>query len=186
MRIPAFLYGNSQAVAKHCRAKVKALKEGADLDALIDQWVDTKTTKGLLVLAGPSPLLKSDPHFNLYRLAREIVESDWDGAPVLFDQALRDPWLFLCYLGQDMSAFFAKNPETYRPFLTALVHMWFELTAEGSRYSDGTEVGFQLWALPTNIYAMVARTSGLPYETLKQAFDTGKVLPILRKAIGEA
>src|SRR4051812_12754729 len=76
MILPAMWYGTSAQVLRNARAALSALVAGQSWEAtLLDHaTADTQAQSGLLVLHGPSPLLKGQLHFHCYVLHNLLRE----------------------------------------------------------------------------------------------------------------
>ena len=81
------------------------MRKGADWISLVEAqgFLDTASTAGLIVLAGPSALLGGEPHFQQWLLWQQIFFANLDISAELandaFDRSLTRPWSMLGMVG---------------------------------------------------------------------------------------
>jgi hypothetical protein len=192
MKIPSFLYGPYSKVKGVCRRKAKELKRGATFaDLPADQWLDTASTSGAIVLEGPSRAFPhKEEHFCCFGLGLAISD-EWEDLgwkeerdtilTAYQEAAMCEPWLFLGLLGQHNSTFLDQRPEWLKPFAQAAVKFWPILAAEGARYTKGSPPK-DLWSLTTNISFVFARL-GIPQEKLLAPLPSGGLITLAREVL---
>ena len=192
MKIPSFLYGEYSKVKVECRRKAKELKRGAAFDDLhAGQWTDTITTPGNIVLDGPDRAISyQGEQFCCFALI-VAIDVEWrsvgwkEQCDTIFtayhEAAMREPWIFLGLLGQLSCGFLDQRPDWLAPFTRAAVKFWPLLTAEGARYTKGSEPS-ELWTLPTNISFALARL-GIPQEKFEAPLPPGGLAELAREVL---
>ena len=183
MKIPSFLYGPYSKVKGVCRRKAKDLRRGASFcDLPADQWLDTTSTPGPIVVDGPSRSFSHQKEqFCCFALA-VAIRNEWQDAPLkelletiltaYYESAMLEPWLFLGVLGQNTRVLLVQRPEWLGPFAGADVKFWPLLAAEGKRYTQSVDTE-DLWSLPTNISFALARL-GIPQEEFEAPLPPGR------------
>lgn len=186
MQIPSLLYGPYTHVASAVRKAITGIARGAALsEAFAGDLVDVQSVPGLLLLAGPNPLLSRDSHFQLYlphsmlsqaiakkRIAVGMTET-------LFQQSLEADWSLLGVASQP-NVIWVFPQHRHARFLNTLETKWESLEAVGPRYSVGLATGQPLWNLPSNIkYALFH--SGVPEKELNSPLPASGVSGLLRK-----
>jgi len=192
MKIPSFLYGPYSKVKSVCRRKAKDLRRGASFtDLPADQWLDTATTPGAIVVDGPArSFSRQTEQFCCFALAVAISE-EWESVPwveerdtiwaAYHEAAMLEPWLFLGLLGQRSVSFLDQRPEWLAPFARAAVKFWPLLAAEGVRYTMIVEPK-DLWSLPTNIGFALARL-GVSVEKVRAPLPPGGLITLAREVL---
>ena len=192
MKIPSFLYGPYSKVKSVCRRKAKDLRRGASFaDLPAEQWLETTTTPGAIVVDGPSrSLARQTEYFCCFALAVAISE-EWESVPWLEERdtiweayhqaAMFEPWLFLGLLGQQSMSFLSQRTEWQEPFVRAAVRFWPLLAAEGVRYTMIVEPK-DLWSLPTNISFALARL-GIPQKKFDAPLPPGGLITLAREVL---
>ena len=192
MKIPSFLYGPYSKVKGVCRRKAKDLRRGASFTELPDdQWLDTATTPGSIVLDGPSrSFSRQTEQFCCFALAVAISD-EWDGVPwveerdtiwvAYHEAAMLEPWLFLGLLGQQSVSFLDQRQDWLAPFTCAAVKFWPLLVAEGARYTKSVEPK-ELWNLHTNIKFALARL-GVSVDKVRAPLPPGGLITLAREVL---
>ncbi|MDQ2805547.1 MAG: hypothetical protein M3Z04_01300 [Chloroflexota bacterium] len=182
MLIPQSLYGLQRDVKKTCLRAVTRLRRGAAWGEAIDadELLNTETTPGWLVLGGPNSDMGLERHFHLYYPMDTIRKAFFDNKlpheleEGIFAAALETPWGTSCLIGQSygLNTLWVRPPMRFAPFLSAVGRFWEPLNAVGPRYTAGVRDGRDLWAWPTNIKFVLAR-SGVPIEILNSPLPPG-------------
>jgi hypothetical protein len=192
MQIPSFFYGPYSKVKGVCRRQAKKLKRGARFaDLPEDQWLDTATIPGPIVVDGPSrSFLANKEQFCCFGLAVAITD-EWRGVPWIekrdtiwaayHEAALLEPGLLLGLLGQHNMAFLDQRPDWLAPFARAAVKFWPLLAAEGARYTKSVEAE-ELWSLHTNIKLTLSRL-GVSTEKLLAPLPPGGLITLAREVL---
>jgi hypothetical protein len=192
MQIPSFLYGPYSKVKGVCRRKAKELKRGATFaDLPTDQWLDTATTPGAIVVDGPSrSFSRQTEQFCCFALGAAISD-EWESIPwaeerdtiweAYHEAAMLEPWLFLGLLGQRSVSFLDQRPEWLAPFACAAVKFWPLLAAEGARYTKSVGTA-ELWSLHTNIKFALARL-GISVEKVRAPLPPGGLITLAREVL---
>jgi hypothetical protein len=192
MMIPSFLYGPYSKVKGVCRRKAKELRRGASFaDLPADQWLDTASMSGPIVVDGPSrSFAHNREQFCCFALTVAICD-EWADLPwveerdtilvVYHEAALLEPWLFLGLLGQHSGSFLDQRPDWLEPFVRAAVKFWPLLVAEGARYTQSVDPE-ELWSLHTNIKFALARL-GVSVEKLRAPLPPGGLITLAREVL---
>jgi len=148
--------------------------------------VQTADRTGLLVLNGPSPLLRSAQHFycylSLFAIKRGLTEGRLrkELESEIFEVSLDTAWGLVGLLSPP-NIMWVYPPERHWPMMNSAVRFWAELEGEGARYSVGSPHGQQLWSLHTNLKYVLAHL-GVPAEVLNRPLPPGG-LPDLARSI---
>lgn len=206
MQVPTFFYGYHKSVKSDCKKLVKQLLRGDDWGDLMSSQVmiDTKESSGLIVLRGPDPLIDSyGPQFHWYVLLDEIYTAsaqDVRSRPklykqpvtiemkdLIFNDCLQRDWGTLGLISYENVGFFLysetpggrqKRYERYKAFLIACSKYWNTFISEGSRYSDGSSKGEDLWSLHTTLKYVLANM-GVSVEVLNSPLPAGGLEEVL-------
>jgi hypothetical protein len=192
MKIPSFLYGPYSKVKSVCRRKAKDLRRGASFDDLpADQWLDTATTPGAIVLDGPSRSFSHQTDCFCCFALTVAIRNEWEDASLeelldtimtpYHEAAMLEPWLFLGVLGQNSRVLLVQRPAWLAPFVRAAVKFWPLLAAEGARYTKGL-APMDMWRLPTNISFALARL-GIPQEKFEAPLPPGGLITLAREVL---
>jgi len=158
VNLPSLIYGVYAETARRCRRSVSALQAGQPWEQVTEApgFLDTHATDGLIILHGPSPLLKESAQFHVY-LLHSLVRAAFlekkmskQLETAIFEASLRSPWAILGLLAEP-SLGFLYPPERHRPFLRAVLDYWDIYRAEGPRFSDGRDWGIDLWSAQGNL-----------------------------------
>ncbi len=175
MELPALFYGLYRDVKRRTSKIVTQVRKGADWMALVEAggFLDTTTTPGFIVLAGPSPLLGGNPHFQAWLLWFQLLDAALSAELVedVFVRSLTQPWSTMGLMGNPNDLWIYER-RRYRPFLRAVRQYWDAFEAEGARYSNGSDVGSCLWSLSNNVKYVLANL-GIPGETLRSPLPPG-------------
>jgi hypothetical protein len=191
MRIPALLYGDQVAVWKRCRTVMaRAMREGQPLVSVLeaDGMLDTADHPGLLVLAGPRPLLSKTNHFQCFMPSHVFVHdlkmtpapADPAVEEAFFQTLLPQPWGLLCLLC-GRAHFRNDNIERYRHLVRALLPHWQGLDAEGARYTSDSDQGGRLWFEPTTLPRALYFV-GVPEDRLRRDLPAGGIVALVAEA----
>jgi hypothetical protein len=189
MRVPSALYGQYQEVKTRCRKITTSLVRGVAWNEAVnaDETVETGEAQGLLVLHGPSPLLRGEPHFHFYPLLEHVKKALFEGRlpqeaeEKVFAESSQTPWglLGLLSLPNVMWVYPANH---HRPLLEACVKFWDELDALGQRYSVGLNRGQTLWEVNTNLqYVLV--NSGVAPETVRETLPGANLISLIQSLL---
>ena len=193
MKIPSFLYGRYPKVKAACRRKAKELRRGVSFtDLASDEWIDTASVSGAIVLNGPSRVLShQEEHFCCFALIlalyeespNEVWKAERDAIMVAFHEcASREPWLFIALLSTPFGTLiFDERPDLLEPFARAAVKFWPILTAEGARYVNGVEPK-ELWDIHTSIKFVLAHL-GVTVEKLLAPLPAGGLAELTREVL---
>src|SRR6266545_6640571 len=148
MLLPASLHGQYKVCKAAAAKAVTRIVRGARLREAFEHegWVDTSHGAGLLVLHGPSPLLRGDAHYQLYLPLTEILRAVTGGKLAkedmesIFQQALSPGWGLLSLMAISNSIWIYPE-HRHAPFLQALVPHWEEFVRDGARYTAGSNTG---------------------------------------------
>lgn len=180
MLIPRFVHGLTRDVKKESLRRIRLMKKGATwAEAMTDELVDVATLPGLVVLAGPSPILGFEPHTHVYcpfHWAHDAMLSSKAMIPrsalsSIFFDALQTPWGVLGMLGDSTGTW--MRPETHRwPYVQAVNRYWNELGAIGERFTRGPQTPRPLWRLAGAPYHAICAL-GLSREDLHALMPQG-------------
>lgn len=186
MQLPSLLYGPYAQVASAVRKAITKIARGSALsEAFAGDLVDVQSVPGLLLLAGPNPLLSNDRHFQLYlphsmlsqAIARKRIAVD--ETETLFHQSLQADWSLLGLASQP-NVIWVYSQHRHAPFLNAVEMKWESFEAVGPKYSVGLATGQLLWNLPSNIkYALFH--SGVPETELNSPLPLSGIKGLLCK-----
>jgi hypothetical protein len=190
MQIPRMLYGNSGEVRSACQKAVTSMRQGAKWhDALrASDCLDTVKHPGLLILNGPSPLLKDGANFHCYvpwfLLKNAIGEQRIDVAveSEVFAASLKSEWGTLGLIAT-INVAWVRPAERYRPFLNSVIRCWEALEVNGERYTLGSTEGRRLWETPTNIQYVLANM-GIDVPSLRAPLPEGGLTALVRRSEG--
>ena len=180
MELPALFYGLYRDVKRRTSKIVAQVREGADWMALVEAggFLDTAVTPGLIVLEGPSPLLGGEPHFQMWLLWWQLLNTHSAlGDEDVFERSLTQPWSVLGLVSHP-NDMWVYEKRRYRPFLRAVRRYWDLFDAEGARYSNGSECGARLWSLPNTIMYVLANL-GLSNEEMDPPWPPGGLPEII-------
>jgi len=191
MKIPAFLNGKSQKVKSESNKIMTKLKRGMDFTEVVaGPMINTRKKTGLIVLHGPSPLVGGQEHFNLYWIHRIIHEkvnrsvlTEKDEKDIFYT-SIKTDWGTLCLTGWNNQMWFAKDSHSIkeewgRLFLKSVIKYWECFLAEGSRYSNGSNTGGDLWRLSTTIKYVLANF-GVPTDVLNNSLPQGGLAQLVK------
>jgi hypothetical protein len=179
MLIPASFYGTYAEVKRRFQRSVTQLRRGASWEEAVGAGdvVDTANVPGLLVTAGPSPLLKGQTHFHCYvahflirqamfqqRLTPEVTDR-------VFEDSLRSLWGVLGLIGEPNQGWLYP-PARHLPLVQATIRFWEVLDGEGERYSTGLEWGQRLWQVQRGLSYALAQL-GVPQGELQVPLPSG-------------
>jgi hypothetical protein len=190
MHLPRILHGTHADVKARMRKLVSAAAKGASFAELLDatDLLDTATSEGLILLAGPSPLVGGTPHFHAYLPWLHVQEAVSKGRisaereEALFAESIASTFGLVGLLGQQNDVWLWPAPRR-APFLRAIAARSSELVGVGARYSVGSNVGAELWALHTNIKYALANL-GVPTDTLRAPLPPGGLPELCARALG--
>lgn len=178
MQIPGFLHGRPDEVARRCEGLIARLAGGGSLaDAVPGEWLDTGSEQGLLVLNGPSPLLRASADFQSYLphfMIRDAVGAGRLSSNVevqVFEASLGSPWALLGILAP-ANVMWVHDESRHRPLLEACLRHWDVLAGEGDRYTLGLPSGSPLWSLQTNLKYVLVHL-GVPLQDLRHELPAG-------------
>lgn len=178
MQIPGLLHGRPDEVARRCEGLIAKLASGRSFtDAIPEEWLDTGSEQGLLVLNGPSPFLRASADFQCY--LPHFMIRDAAGAGTLspnveltvFEASLGTPWALLGLLAP-ANVMWVHEESRHRPLLEASLRYWDVLAGEGDRYTLGLPSGSPLWSLQTNLKYVLIHL-GVPLEDLQRELPSG-------------
>src|SRR5947209_5462341 len=99
MYLPSLLYGLYSEATARCRSLAPRLSRGEAWDEAVGApRLDTANREGLLVLDGPSPLLRSSSHFHCYLPLAHVAEAISKGRIIpsveqaVFEASLHTGW----------------------------------------------------------------------------------------------
>lgn len=181
MLVPAPLHGTAKQVARRAATWVRrSVRTGgwtADL-------VEVRDHEGL-VLLGSAIGLGEQPAFHCH-LPPEIVKADVTrqlAEPAAENQAfqawLGSAWGVLGLMAPSNVMWF-RDPERYRPFLTAAVTEWPAIEEVGPRYSVGSAHGQDVWSVHSNVKYVLANM-GLPAERLSAPLPAGGLAALVEE-----
>ncbi|SRR6266545_4026328 len=178
MNIPDFLYGRYSQVRRRCLRVLSELRGGARLEALTGQYLDTRSTTGLLIIDGPLEVFAREDHFHLFALVREIflMKDDLNGA--FFEDSLANGWSLLGLLGQAAQPWLFEESRQ-RAFLAAVRRHWGELDAAGPRYTRVSTEGKSLWRLPATTIHQVLIWQGLDQALVSHPLPPGGIAELI-------
>lgn len=185
LAFPALEYGQFIAVRRRVSAAVRHFAAGEPwYQALaIEDIVLPDTAPGLIVLAGPAPLLGGESHFHAFFPLSLVLESARKGKinearkqEVVY-QSLSTPWGLLGILAP-VNQILVYPPELHRPILQAAVHWWDTLDSVGPRYTVGLREGARLWDITTNLHYVLGQV-GLSSEQLRVPLPAGGIRAII-------
>lgn len=196
MLIPTTLFGLYRDVKSRCRKLVKRLEAGETWQETVgsDELVDTMDDPGMIVLAGPEPLLNIYPHFHCYVLLYLLIESRFENRltheieNAIFNASLSTAWGVLGLISPQNVGWFVHPVKIYtlqqwqsirfRPFLSACLQHWDTLYDEEARYTLGSTVGADLWSIPSNLKYVLANM-GVSTEVLLAPLPKGGLAEIV-------
>jgi hypothetical protein len=189
MLLPAIQYGPWSAVKKRMRTVVSQLKRGNDIGEVMtrDGMLDPSECPGMLVLSGimtgPAPNFHC---FMPWKMAWgplfDLRTTPTSPAPVedaIFEASIRTPWGILGLLASESRSWLYPTSR-HEPFLHAVVAVWSELDAVGSRYYVAVQ-GERLWSVPNNLHYVLANM-GVPTEILRAPLPAEGPRALLRYA----
>jgi hypothetical protein len=173
VRVPSLLYGLYEDVLARSRDVVRHLAEGeAWSDELVGNLIDTHEKPGLLVLAGPSPLLARASAFHCYLLHFQIREAlgqrrlRTDLNAAIFAASLHVAWGVLGLLAP-ANVMWMHESARRRPMVDASARFWTILIGEGDRYTVGLPRGESLWSVQNNLRYVLVNLGFDPSELLR-------------------
>lgn len=183
MQVPKFLYGSYKDVTQRCRTLVPRLANGAVLADLIDGWLDTRETPGLLQTHEHVPELGDELQFHCPALMVAVgggirKQLSHDIYNKAFFESLEAPWSFVGIAFDRM--YVTRDEGRYKALLQAALRHWQELNAEGRRYALGAAMTGSLWEFPSNIHFVLAR-SGVPSARLRQPLPPGGLAELVEE-----
>jgi hypothetical protein len=184
MDLPAVFYGPYRDVKRRTSKIVTQVRKRADWIALVEAegFLDTASTPGLIVLAGPSALLGGEPHFQQWLLWQQIFFGNLDISTELADdvflRSLTRPWSTLGMVGSPYV--FWSHPERYRPFLSAVLPYWPLFDAAGPRYTDGSRTPAGPWSVAAGVKYVLANL-GIPGEALRVPLPPGGLATLIER-----
>ena len=182
MEMPALFYGLYRDVKRRTSKIVTHVRKGADWMTLVEAegFLDTAVTPGFIVLEGPSSLLGGEPHFQMWLLWWQFLDTHPAlGDEDVFERSLTRPWSTLGLVSNPNKGWLYER-RRYRPFLRAVRQYWDTFEAEGARYSNGSEVGSFLWSLSNNVKYVLANL-GIPGETLRSPLPPGGLPELIER-----
>ncbi len=175
MKIPAFLYGTYKEVKPKCRKIISRLKRGETWEEIFskEQYLDTVTNLGLIVVDGPSPLVGGGTNFHCYVLHRELVISSHYGPDIpdhLYYSSLQSAWSLIAMISEQIGDYFYRkedgirfmNKERVLAFWDAQLFFWDEIQDVGERYWDASET--TAWSLVSFFHSVLSsfEIQGIP------------------------
>jgi hypothetical protein len=159
VQLPALLHGTAEEVAARCDGAIARLGDNLSWDQAMHaaELADTQATPGLLVLSGPSPLLRGESHFHCYLPVLRIVEAvnrrrlDPGVEEHVFQRSLDTAWGCLGLIAP-VNTILLHPRQRLAPLVAACLRFWRTLDAEGERYSNGSRSGHRLWELHTGLH----------------------------------
>lgn len=192
MKLPALLYGTEAEVRKRCRTIEKSIAGGATLGEALSETdeVDTDEQPGLIIVEHPGSPLAGQKHFFPYVLPDQLAEGiikdriDRKRERALYDELLERPSGVLGLISMPVGHRWTVRHVTWiHDFVDAVVRDWNIFTAEGARYSIGSDEGKALYQLSTFL-GPALHYCGVPEEQLRaHLFSEGlpPLLPYLKR-----
>jgi len=190
--LPAIQYGDWKTVKGRMRKVVTQLKRGAGLiEVMAHEGMLDTDQPGMLVMNG----ILQGPALNFHCFAPWRLA--WDGlfdqrteptvpTPVedaIFAASLEVPWGIVGLLSSDNQRWLYSKAR-HQPFLHAVLAVWDELDAVGSRYYWAVQ-GQRLWSLPNNLHYVLANM-GVPSDVLRAPLPAEGPRALLRYARGQS
>lgn len=189
--VPKIFYGFSHDVKKACTklARIIVKEQPSDPLEVFSQGgtLDAKSTNGLLILDGPSPLLgkSSGEHFHLFEGPRQLFEccrksNDHDFTRKMFQGVFRnahsEPWrvLFLMPRTQWQMFLYSGEKENLAQVVQSTSKYWELLNSVGSKYSAGGTDPNDLWTVSNTLTFCLANL-GFTNEQLDQPLPEGSL-----------
>lgn len=191
LTFPAVAYGPFAEVRRRVSAAVRRFAAGEPWhDALTaGDAVSPGTAPGLIVLAGPAPLLAGEPHFHAFLPLSLVLEGVRKGK---IDEArkqeavlesLSTPWGLLGILAP-VNQMLVYPPALHRPILQAAVRWWDTLDSVGPRYTVGLREGARIWDVTTSLHYVLGQV-GLSNEQLRAPLPAGGLRAIVPEGVLE-
>ena len=188
MQLPTLFYGRYRDVKRDVDHIIRRIVRGDDWIAAVEKegFVDVEATPGLIVFRGPSAILGSEPHFQIWLLWSRMLDRQKNVRSEfiqrMFEQSLTRPWatLGLVASGND---FWLVPRERFRPFLQAIREYWDAYAAVGARYTDGVDWGEELWKLPNTVGYVLANLR-IPDEVLDAPLPPGGITDLIDQTEG--
>jgi hypothetical protein len=173
VNIPVILHGLYADARTKSRTSLSALRRGQSWEQATEQpgFLDTRTTPGLIIVHGPSPLLNDAPHFHSYLLHSMVRDAylerkiDKEMESLAFEASLGSAWATLGLMCEPSLGFLYPSSR-HRPFLKAVLQFWEVYAAEGARFSDGRDWGIDLWSAQSNLQYVLVNL-GVPESVLR-------------------
>ena len=183
MQLPCIFHGRYREVKPRLMRVARRAARGEDWVALVerDGFIDVADTSGFIVGDGPSSLLGSTEHFQMWFLWAQMILIRPTASPevreAFFQESLAHDWSVLGLM-MPHNHYWVRQEEHHAPFLRAVSRYWLEFGALGKRYSTGSTLPNELWGIPSNVTKVFARR-GLPLEFLQAPCAPGAFARLL-------
>lgn len=177
MKLPALFYGLYREVKRRTSKIVTQIRRDKDWIALVEAegFLDIESTPGLIVMHGPSPLLSGQSHFQMWlpwsQLRAKVEDAKSPLLQRVFDESLTRPWTVLGLVARGNHSWFIQR-ERLRPFLQTVRQYWDTYAELGPRYTNGSDMGDELWSIPNNVTHALAKL-GISNEVLNKPLPPG-------------
>jgi hypothetical protein len=201
MKIPELFFGSYRDVKRRCEKIVRGLSDENSWHDYFDseKKIDTQTTDGLIILAGPAAVLdKSASNFHCYVFLDTVRQFSYKSKvsslleEEIFKQSLKSAWGTLGLLSYKNVVWFWHPENTftvqewearrYLPLLAASLEHWDTLYAEGNRYTNGAGTPKDLWSISTNIKYVLANM-GVSSDILNASLPSGGLKEVVEMAV---
>ena len=184
--IPSIVWGAFPEVRRGVARAVRQFASGRSWDeAMAGSTVFPEANPGLIVLNGPAPLLRGEPHFYIFLPLALVLEETRKGKmeesrkhqAVL--ESLLTPWGLLGVIAP-ANQMIVYPAELHMPILQAAVKFWDALDAVGPKYTVGLREGAKLWDVTTNLHYVLGQV-GVDNEQLREELPPGGLAEIVPK-----